>query len=561
MASIDDSKTGMRKQTSIADLIVKGAIALVTTAFFIGAYLQFQVSFWLSLIAALSVYIALLMVHTLMRRSEVLVSEVSRLEGELKRVHNPEGAAYAPPGGAPQRAPGRSAMPPRSEVKAPPPPPSLKRPAPSLGAAAARSLSTPPPAPAKSPVAPPPVPQAGADAHTEPTLSPWPSAIGSPDSPPDYWSFRPEKAAGPDAASRSQPAAAKAPAEPSKAASAPPQAPAENDLEAVQGMIKRLASEVSLGDVPKERESQPTEAESAMRASLEALHTTADTMRAATSRSPLTGLRRDRDPSAPMPPPIGPGHARLSSIAEAIAAGRVEAKLEPIVGLADHQLHHYQVSADPRDENGLELEVNTQDRQLAKTGLLPMIDSTRLNWAAQISQSLATDQGEHCVFSEVSAESLGADRFLDDLAKAYRKREALAGELVLTFSLNDVCGFGALEWSALTDMRDLGFRFGLDFVTDLDYEFTALKAAGFGFVKLQASDFLQGITAQGGSTIAGADIARQMNGLGFTLIVGGITDEAVRTAVIKCGVPLGQGELFGPPVAVTEETLSGSAAA
>ena len=61
MASIDDSRTGTRNQGAIADLIVKGAIALVTVAFFIGAYLQFQVTFWLALIAALSVYITLLM--------------------------------------------------------------------------------------------------------------------------------------------------------------------------------------------------------------------------------------------------------------------------------------------------------------------------------------------------------------------------------------------------------------------------------------------------------------------------------------------------------------------
>ena len=52
MASIDDSRNGMRNQGGIADLIVKGAIALVTVAFFIGAYLQFQVTFWLALIAA-----------------------------------------------------------------------------------------------------------------------------------------------------------------------------------------------------------------------------------------------------------------------------------------------------------------------------------------------------------------------------------------------------------------------------------------------------------------------------------------------------------------------------
>ncbi len=88
----------MRNQSSIADLIVKGAIALVTAAFFIGAYLQFQVTFWLALIAALSVYITLLMLHALMRRSErvdALVSEVGRLEGEVARLSGQD--AYAPP--------------------------------------------------------------------------------------------------------------------------------------------------------------------------------------------------------------------------------------------------------------------------------------------------------------------------------------------------------------------------------------------------------------------------------------------------------------------------------
>ena len=57
MASIEHSEHGMPKQSGVADLIVKGAIALVTAAFFIGAYLQFQLTFWLALIAALSLTI------------------------------------------------------------------------------------------------------------------------------------------------------------------------------------------------------------------------------------------------------------------------------------------------------------------------------------------------------------------------------------------------------------------------------------------------------------------------------------------------------------------------
>ncbi len=106
MASISDSKTGMRNTGGIADLIVKGAIALVTAAIFIGAYLQFQVAFWLALIAALSVYITLLMLHTLMRRSERvdgLVSEVTRLESELANVKGRPGE-YVPPTRGAQRS-------------------------------------------------------------------------------------------------------------------------------------------------------------------------------------------------------------------------------------------------------------------------------------------------------------------------------------------------------------------------------------------------------------------------------------------------------------------------
>lgn len=556
MASIDDSKTGMRKQTSIADLIVKGAIALVTTAFFIGAYLQFQVTFWLALISALSVYIALLMLHTLMRRSErvdVLASEVTRLEGELARVQSPRDAAYAPPAAAPgaRNQPGRNTTPPRADVKMPP----LKPSQPPLGGRASNSPGAMPP-PVPQPLASSSAPSyaqpaAKREERAEPTLSPWPSATGGSESVHDYWSFRPEKASGPD----ETPKASK------NQKIMPPQPEQEGDLEAVQGMIKRLAKEVSLpGESAEQAEPAGPEAEAAMRASLEALRSTAGTMRSATSKSPLNGLRRDRDSSAPMPPPIAPAHARLSSIGEAVAAGRMEARLDPIVGLADHQLHHYEVAICPRDEKGVELAVSGQDGQLAKTGLLPLIDGARLKWAAQISRSLAEEGPQNCVFTAVSAESLGSDRFLDDLAKAYRQREALAGELVLTFTMADIRTFGGMEWSALTDMRDLGFRFGLDGVTDLDYEFTALKAAGFSFVALRAADVLKGLNGPGGN-VAGADICHQMNSIGLSVIVGGIADEATRTAVVKAGFPLGQGALFGPPATVTAETLSGSAAA
>jgi EAL domain-containing protein (putative c-di-GMP-specific phosphodiesterase class I) len=312
-------------------------------------------------------------------------------------------------------------------------------------------------------------------------------------------------------------------------------------------MIKRLASEVSLGDSASDAER--SRQDNAMRASVDALYSTADTMRAAAVKVAQPASRRDRAASAPMPPPIAPGHARLSSVAEAIAARRMDVCLEPIVGLADHQLHHYEVMVWPRDENGAMLALAGQDRQLSRTGLLPLIDAARLKWAAKIAASFAEKGQKHCLFSAASAESLTADRFLDELATAYRQREALSADLVLMFSQADIKTFSGVEWSALTDMRDLGFRFGLMDVTDLDYEFTALRAAGFAFVKLDAAAFLAGIPAPSGLMATG-DVCRYLGEVGLAVIVDRISDEATRTAVVEAGVPLGEGLLFGPPIAI-----------
>ncbi len=558
MASISDSKTGMRNNGGIADLIVKGAIALVTAAIFIGAYLQFQVAFWLALIAALSVYITLLMLHTLMRRSErvdVLVSEVTRLEGELANVKGRPGEYVPPTRGAPRSGLGTppplraEAKPPlsRAEARSAPPPVGAAPPSPP---ALEPSLQPPPPKPFATKA-----PEPAAAPHAlSPSLPPWPNppSAGSEQSVHDYWSFRPER---PQAA---EPRRGKKDLPP---ASPPAEGERETDLEAVQGMIKRLASEVSLGSTsPGAERSTP---DNAMRASVDALYSTVDTMRAPTKKAAPALPRREGVAPGGMPPPIAPGHARLSSVAEAIAARRMDVSLDPIVGLGDHAVHHYEVSLQLRDEKGVALALAGQDRELARTGLLPLIDGARLKWAARMASSFAEQGQKYCMLSAASAESLTADRFLDELASAYRQRDALAGDLVLMFSQADVKAFGGTEWSALTDMRDLGFRFGLTDVTDLDYEFTALRAAGFAFAKLDATDLLRGVPGPGGRPMAAADISRYLGDLGLAVIVDQIDDEAARAAVVEAGVPLGKGPLFGAPVAVDTGRMgaSGTAAA
>jgi EAL domain-containing protein (putative c-di-GMP-specific phosphodiesterase class I) len=319
----------------------------------------------------------------------------------------------------------------------------------------------------------------------------------------------------------------------------------ETDLDAVHGMIRRLADEVNVGDEPTLDGLPPQKQESVLRASLNALQTTANVMRSSKKKDGLPPVSTGKA-NGPAPPPITPSHAKLAALADAVAAGRIDAALMPIVGLADQQVHYYEVVARPRDERGNLLATTTRDPQLAIAGLLPLLDSARLRQAAQVAGALAEDGRETCLFTPATAVSLANDGFLDELADAYRAREALANDLVMTFAQADVRTFGSSEWSALTDMRDLGFRFGVEDVTDFDYEFTALCAAGFAFVKLDAATLLGGLAGAGGPMSA-EEVCRNLGELGLTLIVTNIGDEATRDGVLAAGVPLGQGPLFGPP--------------
>jgi cyclic-di-GMP phosphodiesterase TipF (flagellum assembly factor) len=109
-------------------------------------------------------------------------------------------------------------------------------------------------------------------------------------------------------------------------------------------------------------------------------------------------------------------------------------------------------------------------------------------------------------------------------------------------------------------MRDLGFRFALQAVTDLDMDFDSLKTKGFSFVKLDADVFLEGMPAPGGPLPA-ADICRHLAELGLTLIVGGIDDETKLARIFGFGALLGQGQMFGGPRPVKAEALGSHPAA
>lgn len=248
---------------------------------------------------------------------------------------------------------------------------------------------------------------------------------------------------------------------------------------------------------------------------------------------------------------------RVARIADALEAGRVDVFLEPILDLEKQQARHYEVSVLLRDESGAEISPDDPSEMERPSGILPLLDSVRLQRTALVARRLEERNKQGNVFSTFSGQSLTADDFLSAFAETYDAQVQFAGQLVLTFSQADARCFRMPHWTMINEMRDLGFGFALRAVTDLDMDFEMFAKAGFIFVKLDADVFLSGLPASD-ALVPAADLCKHLEGLGLTPVVEEINDQVKREQVAAYGVRLGQGHLFGGPRQVKTPHSSGS---
>lgn len=392
--------------------------------------------------------------------------------------------------------------------------------------------------------------------------------------------------------------------------------PRESDVEMIQGLIKKLADEVNaaeqaplavMEDLPAPRvynalphvppvppagaepagaewdePAKPSSVEAAVGSSLDALQFAAGSMRSRSLRADVeasaalaastaaleAAAQRSRfsEPALVAPPPLPRSSttvaAGVAALADAIASGRVEVLLEPILSLDQQRAHHYEVSIRLKDANGNALDGPLLGGDLNGSGLLPLFDAAKIARTTNVARRLQERGKSGSVFSSYSGESLSHGQFVADVAGALRERASVARTLVMSFSLKDVRGFGASEWATLADMRALGFRFAVEAVTDLDFDAAALVRAGFSFAKLDAGVLLSGLPSLD-ATVPPSDVCRRLAEQGLTLVVNEIADERQLAQIFGFGVLFGQGQLFGGPRPMKAEAsaAAGTAAA
>ncbi|MFA5601148.1 MAG: EAL domain-containing protein, partial [Phenylobacterium sp.] len=195
---------------------------------------------------------------------------------------------------------------------------------------------------------------------------------------------------------------------------------------------------------------------------------------------------------------LPPGHARmppqqqaqskalLETVRSALTDNRVDLYLQPIVGLPQRRRMYYESYSRLRDETGRVLMPAEYLKVAEPEGLITAIDNLLLFRCVQIVRRLAKEDRKVGIFCNISQESLADESFFPQFLDLLATNRDLAGALTFEMGQAAFDNRGAVEARNMAKLADLGFRFSLDKVTNLDLNFQDLARSDVKFVKVGA---------------------------------------------------------------------------
>ena len=265
----------------------------------------------------------------------------------------------------------------------------------------------------------------------------------------------------------------------------------------------------------------------------------------------------DNAPDSPAPADNS-RNEMIATVREAIDAGRVDLYLQPIVTLPQRKVRYYEAFTRLRTADGAVLAPSEFLEAAEAGGLMPQIDKLLLFRSVQVVRRLQLKNREIGLFCNIAASTLNDPQLFPEILQFMDANRALGSALMLEMRQSTLRAMGPLETEGLAALRELGFRFCMDRVTDLRMEPRDLGERGIRYVKVPAA-FLLGETAAAGSDIHAADLSDLLGRFGISLIAERIEAEAQVVDLLEYDVRFGQGFLFSQPRPVRAEALRGAA--
>jgi len=249
----------------------------------------------------------------------------------------------------------------------------------------------------------------------------------------------------------------------------------------------------------------------------------------------------------------------MDEVRQSIESNRIELFLQPIMTLPQRRVRYYEALTRLRGEDGGLLMPNQYIGPAETAGVMPVIDNVMLYRSVQVLRRLEQRSNARGVFCNISSYSLLDPEFFPEFISFMDQNRNLAENMYFEFSQSMIENCGPVEEEGLAALADMGFRFSMDQVYDLDLDYQAVQARGFRFMKLDADVLLHGMS-EANAQIHAADMRSYLERYGIRLIVAKIENEQTLANVLDYHVKLGQGYLFSEPRPVRPEVFDNTAA-
>jgi cyclic-di-GMP phosphodiesterase TipF (flagellum assembly factor) len=255
--------------------------------------------------------------------------------------------------------------------------------------------------------------------------------------------------------------------------------------------------------------------------------------------------------------------ALLDTVRAALAENRVDLYLQPVVSLPQRRTVFYESFSRLRDETGRIMMPAEYLTVAEPEGLVSAIDNLLLFRCAQIVRRLARQDRKVGIFCNIALGSLSDETFFPQFLEFLSDNKDMAGSLIFELGQSAFNQRGATEARNMAKLADLGFRFSLDKVSNLEFDFADLSRADVKFVKINADLLLQQLEEVDGRLtikslrdIQATDFAALTRRFGVEVIAEKIETERQVVDVLDLDIAYGQGHLFGEPRAIREQVLA-----
>jgi cyclic-di-GMP phosphodiesterase TipF (flagellum assembly factor) len=273
----------------------------------------------------------------------------------------------------------------------------------------------------------------------------------------------------------------------------------------------------------------------------------------------------------PLPPARGLGHnsahrqasALMDTVREALAENRVDLYLQPIVGLPQRKTVFYESFSRLRDPTGRVMMPAEYLTVAEPAGLVTAIDNLLLFRCVQIVRRLAKQDRRVGIFCNISMASLGDETFFPQFLELLSDNRDLGGALIFEIGQAAFDARGSVEARSMAKLADLGFRFSLDKVVNLDLDLQDLARSDVKFIKVGAQLLLDELTEIEGRLVlrslpdlAAEDFAALARRYGVEVVAEKVESERQVVDVLELEIAYGQGHLFGEPRAIKGQVLA-----